>query len=66
MRNQYPGKCYRCGCNVETGRGIFERIGHKWALKHEDCVRSAITQRVQAAKTSIAKLDTILADREDL
>lgn len=37
MRNQYPGKCYRCGCNVETGKGHFERHGQGWRLQHASC-----------------------------
>lgn len=37
MRNQYPGKCYRCGCIVETGKGHFERFGQSWRLQHASC-----------------------------
>lgn len=37
MRNQYPGKCYRCGRNVETGTGHFERFGAGWRLQHASC-----------------------------
>lgn len=37
MRNQYPGKCYRCGGNVAAGDGHFERFGHSWRLQHASC-----------------------------
>lgn len=37
MRNKYPGKCYRCGCIVETGKGHFERHGPGWRLQHASC-----------------------------
>jgi len=37
MRNQYPGKCYRCGCAVDTGAGHFERFGAGWRLQHASC-----------------------------
>jgi len=51
MRNQYPGKCYRCGCNVETGKGHFERFGNGWRLQHAGC---AITHRARKSKASTA------------
>lgn len=60
MRNQYPGECYRC--NVETGRGHFERFGNGWRLQH---ATYAIDARVAKAKASIAKFDTIIANLED-
>lgn len=37
MRNQYPGKCYRCGKTVDAGDGHFERFAHSWRLQHATC-----------------------------
>lgn len=65
MINQYPGKCYRCGCTVDAGAGHFERFGHRWALKHVDCDLAIVASRVRAAKISIGKLNTLLSDPEN-
>lgn len=38
MKNKYPGICYHCKKNVETGKGHFERSMGKWRTIHADCV----------------------------
>ena len=39
MRNRFPGICYRCGREVKTGQGHFERVkgDRKWLLQHAAC-----------------------------
>lgn len=50
MRNRFPGQCYRCGLNVEAGKGHFERVADKnlaklnapmtrfaWLVQHAEC-----------------------------
>jgi len=37
VRNNYPGKCYRCGERVEPGEGHFERMGRHWRVQHAEC-----------------------------
>jgi hypothetical protein len=37
MRNQYPGKCYRCGETVAAGAGHFERHNGGWRTQHANC-----------------------------
>jgi len=56
VRNQFPGRCFRCGGRVEAGEGHFERVSiarlqalrlpvitkNRWLTQHADC---AITWR---------------------
>lgn len=37
MRNKYPGRCYRCGQQVEAGAGHFERTANGWRTQHAEC-----------------------------
>lgn len=43
MRNRYKGICYKCGCEVPTGYGFFERYGRypngkiKWRVQCVAC-----------------------------
>lgn len=37
MRNQYPGKCYRCGEIVKPKQGHFERHNGSWRVQHANC-----------------------------
>jgi hypothetical protein len=40
MRNRYPGQCYRCGMEVLSGGGHFEKhptASGKWRVQHADC-----------------------------
>lgn len=36
-RNQYGGKCYRCGEWCGPGDGHFERHKRGWRLQHAGC-----------------------------
>lgn len=38
MRNKYPGKCVRCGCEVAAGAGHPERRNGAWAVRCKPCV----------------------------
>lgn len=38
MRNQYEGKCYKCGETVKAGEGHFERHKGGWRVQHANCV----------------------------
>jgi len=37
MRNKYKGICYRCGKEVEPGKGHFERKDGTWRVQHAEC-----------------------------
>lgn len=37
MRNRYPGKCYKCGCDVPVGFGFFERHKGHWRVQCVKC-----------------------------
>jgi len=52
MRNQYPGKCYRCGEVVAAGKGHFERYQGGWRTQHAIC---AITHRAAKDKPDAAR-----------
>jgi hypothetical protein len=39
-RNEYPGKCYRCGLEVPAGTGHFERHQGQWRVRHHDFSRA--------------------------
>jgi hypothetical protein len=51
MRNEYKGTCYRCGCEVEPGKGHFERHKGGWRVQHASC---AIIFRGTAHRKRIA------------
>lgn len=43
MRNQYKGKCFRCGKEVPAGAGFFQRAkivngGGTWLVRCISCV----------------------------
>lgn len=38
MRDQFPGKCCRCGGIVEAGKGYVSGRPGDWDCEHEECV----------------------------
>ena len=53
MPNRFEGVCYKCGCVVPPGAGVFEKVSSvqrkkwpalpysaKWLTQHHECVRA--------------------------
>lgn len=38
LRNRYAGKCFRCGADVPSGKGYFQRMLGRWVVRCMACV----------------------------
>ena len=48
MRNQFPGKCCRCGGIVEAGKGYVSGRPGDWDCEHEECV--PVAHKIEAKR----------------
>lgn len=53
MRNQFAGKCYKCGMPVAKLQGHFERFKGGWRTQHSFCTaRNSEDPNKQAEKAA--------------
>ena len=62
MRNQYGGRCYRCGLWVEEGTGYFEKVpGADWRVQHCYTTEVGGRDRKKGVTCDLARFNSLAA-----